>query len=187
MHDAPSPRRTPDAAAPSRLRLALVVGGAALVGVVALAAYVPELAAALGEDPGDLPGWLPVAAAIQPAVLVALAAVAGAALAPKVGLHAPVAEAAVTGRSAVAALQPQVVPGIAGGVFGALLLVLLGALAPEAVTSVQARFDPPLYVRVLYGGITEEVLLRWGLMTVFVWAGWRFVQRRDGMPHPAVV
>jgi len=32
----------------------------------------------------------------------------------------------------------------------------------------------------LYGGITEEVLLLWGSMTVFTWLTWRFVQRRSG-------
>uniref|UniRef100_UPI002FE1CAAC CPBP family intramembrane glutamic endopeptidase n=1 Tax=Noviherbaspirillum sp. TaxID=1926288 RepID=UPI002FE1CAAC len=33
---------------------------------------------------------------------------------------------------------------------------------------------------VLYGGITEEVLLRWGVMTLIAWLGWRFVQGGAG-------
>lgn len=32
----------------------------------------------------------------------------------------------------------------------------------------------------LYGGITEELLLRWGLMTALVWLAWRFLQHRRG-------
>ena len=40
---------------------------------------------------------------------------------------------------------------------------------------------------VLYGGTTEELLLRWGLMTLFVWIGWRVVQRRQGAPTPVLV
>jgi membrane protease YdiL (CAAX protease family) len=39
--------------------------------------------------------------------------------------------------------------------------------------------------RLLYGGITEELLLRWGLMTLLVWAGWRIFERGRGKP-PAV-
>jgi len=36
--------------------------------------------------------------------------------------------------------------------------------------------------RLLYGGITEEILLRWGLMTLLAWLPWRFLQRRAGRP-----
>jgi len=41
----------------------------------------------------------------------------------------------------------------------------------------------PILARVLYGGITEEVLLRWGLMTALVWLWWRLVQGRRGSPR----
>jgi membrane protease YdiL (CAAX protease family) len=40
---------------------------------------------------------------------------------------------------------------------------------------------------VLYGGVTEELLLRWGLMTVLVWLTWRFLQRRSGTPQPIYI
>ena len=43
----------------------------------------------------------------------------------------------------------------------------------------------PLPTRLLYGGITEEVLLRWGLMTLLVWAGWRLFQKGRDQPRPA--
>ena len=34
--------------------------------------------------------------------------------------------------------------------------------------------------RLTHGGITEELLLRWGLMTALVWLAWRFLQNRRG-------
>jgi hypothetical protein len=34
-------------------------------------------------------------------------------------------------------------------------------------------FTIPLPVRLLYGGIVEEVLTRWGLMSALVWGLWR--------------
>src|SRR5439155_5582019 len=35
----------------------------------------------------------------------------------------------------------------------------------------------PAITRFLYGGFTEELLLRWGMMTFLVWAAWRLFQR----------
>jgi membrane protease YdiL (CAAX protease family) len=48
------------------------------------------------------------------------------------------------------------------------------------VADLQDRFAIPIVARVLYGGITEELLLRWGLMTALVWLAWRFLQQRHG-------
>ena len=41
----------------------------------------------------------------------------------------------------------------------------------------------PLPTRLLYGGLTEELLLRWGLMTLIVWTAWRLFQRGKGKPQ----
>jgi membrane protease YdiL (CAAX protease family) len=38
----------------------------------------------------------------------------------------------------------------------------------------------PLATRLLYGGVTEEVLLRWGLMSLLAWACWRAFLPRPG-------
>lgn len=78
-------------------------------------------------------------------------------------------------------------PGLVGGVLGAALLTVAGLVAPDAITALDGQWEPPLWLRVLYGGITEEVLLRWGVMTGLVWLGWRFAQRREGSPKPWVV
>ena len=39
----------------------------------------------------------------------------------------------------------------------------------------------------LYGGVTEELLLRWGIMTALVWLSWRVLQRRQGAVHAGYV
>jgi membrane protease YdiL (CAAX protease family) len=41
----------------------------------------------------------------------------------------------------------------------------------------------PFLMRLLYGGVTEEMLLRWGLLTLLVWALWRIFQRGRGTPR----
>jgi membrane protease YdiL (CAAX protease family) len=41
--------------------------------------------------------------------------------------------------------------------------------------------------KLLYGGVTEEILMRWGLMSALIWLPWRFLQRRNGPPRTAYV
>ena len=59
--------------------------------------------------------------------------------------------------------------------------------APAAIAAAQDQLSLPLVARVLYGGITEELLLRWGLMTVCVWLAWRFLQSSRGAPRSRFV
>src|SRR5215207_4939238 len=128
---------------------------------------------------------------IQPAVILAVAVLVGSVLASKVGLSSPVAEAAAGGGDSVAAFKPQIIPGIVGGLAGGVALILIAtALKPFLSPEVLARLDEfgkflPLPTRLLYGGITEELLLRWGLMTLLAWAAWRLFQKGQGRPKPA--
>lgn len=171
-----------DTAEIPRLRLGLLLWLAGMLGAVVITVTVlPQL---LRDVPLSAPVWVvSLASLAQSALLVALAVWAGVALAPKVGLHAPAFEAAVTARPLASALRPQLLPGLSAGVLGGLLLVAVGLYAPAALVDIQKRFNPPLLARILYGGITEELLLRWGFMTALVWLAWRFLQRRRGSPR----
>ena len=165
-----------------RLKLGLLLFFAGMVGVIALTVTV--LPQVLGDASLPLPSWLVLAASImQSGLLVALVVWLGVLLAPKVGLSAPAFEAAVTRQSVAAALRPQLFPGLLGGLLGGLGLFAIGGYAPAELADVEQPFTVPLIARVLYGGITEELLLRWGLMTVLVWIAWRLLQRRKGTPQ----
>lgn len=169
---------TTDHSAPvPRLRLGLLLWLAGMLGVVVITVTVlPQM---LREVPLPAPLWVvSLAGLAQSALLVALAVWSGVALAPKVGLRAPAFEAAVTARSIASALRPQFRPGLVAGALGGVGLFAIGGYAsPAALAEVQQRFTLPILARVLYGGVTEEVLLRWGLMTALVWLAWR---RRKG-------
>lgn len=122
---------------------------------------------------------------------MAVAVLVGVALASKVGLSSPVAEAAASGGDTVSALKPQIIPGIIGGLAGGVSLVLIAAvlkpfLSPEMLARI-GEFGKvlPFPTRLLYGGILEELLLRWGLMTLLVWAAWRLFQKGRGQPKPS--
>lgn len=125
---------------------------------------------------------------IQPTVILSVAVLIGVGLASKVGLSAPVAESMASRGNWFAALKPQIVPGIIGGIVGGVAIVLTATaskpfLPAEAVTLI-GEFTKllPLPTRVLSGGLTEELLLRWGLMTLLVWMAWRIFQKGQASP-----
>jgi hypothetical protein len=162
-----------------RPRLGILLWSAGTVGAVTVTAgLLPQLPATM---PLPAPLWLIIiASSLQSALLVALAVWGGVTLAPAVGLRAPAFEAAALRQPVIPALTPQVLPGLVAGVPAGFLLFASLRWSPAPISALQGQFTPPLHARVLYGGITEEVLLRWGLMTVFTWLAWRFVQRRHG-------
>ena len=175
----------------TRLFLVLFLAGMAgvvsflLVDLAALVALFPDLA---GSQPVITPA-IKLLSVVQPTVLLVVAVVVGVVLAPKVGLSAPVAEAVAMRRLVAPAFRPQLVPGLLGGVVGGASVLLSAAVfKPFLTAETVARISQftrllPLPTRFLYGGITEELLLRWGLMTLFVWIVWRLFQK--GRKKPA--
>lgn len=171
---------------PSRLPLAVAMWLAGMLGVVVVVLWVlPSLVAGRALP---VPFWLLSAIGlVQGAVFLALAVWAGVALAPKVGLRAPVFEALVGSASVAAALRPQWVPGLLGGLAGGAFLVVLSYATPAALVAAGQDISLPLSARILYGGITEELLLRWGFMSLLLWLLWRFVRRAPRLPSAGLV
>lgn len=177
----------------TRLFLLLFLAGFAgvlsflLIDLSALLAILPP------TDGTKLPSpWLlKLLSLIQPTLLLALAVFVGLSLAPKVSLSAPAFEAITRGKSFVAALKPQIIPVVIAGSIAAVIIVTSWALVrPTLPAEFVARAEAfnrlaPLATRLLYGGVTEEILLRWGLLTLLVWAAWKVFQR--GRPQPGAV
>src|SRR5215213_3042167 len=177
-------------------RLFVILWLAGLVGVISLLLLdLNDVIAILPIPAGtEIPTFTPtlkLLSLVQPAVILAVAVLVGVVLASKVGLSSPVAEAAASGGDSVSAFKPQIIPGIVGGLAGGVSLVLIATalkpfLSPEVLAGL-GEFGKilPLPTRLLNGGITEELLLRWGLMTLLVWAAWRLVQKGHGQPKAA--
>ena len=148
-----------------------------------------------GTPPPDLPpAWLfKIISLIQPTVIVTVAVLVGVALAAKVGLHAPAAEAAANGEDLLAKIKPQILPGVIAGLLSGVAIVLSWVVAKPFFTDEfierAEQFNKllPAITRFLYGGFTEEILLRWGFMTFLVWALWRLFQSGVGVPKPVYV
>jgi len=177
----------------TRLFLILFVTGLAgiisflLVDLSRIVALVPVSA---GVEVPTITPALKILSLIQPTVLLGVATLIGVALAPRVGLSAPLAESLAAGGPVMRVLKPQLVPGILGGFVGAALVLVSAAvfkpyLTAETIERV-SQFAKllPIPTRLLYGGLVEELLLRWGLMTLLVWAAWRLLQRRHSKPTP---
>ena len=157
-----------------------------LVDLSALLAYLPVTS---GAKMPFSPLVMSLLSIIQPTVILTLAVLTGVSLASRVGLLAPATEAVARGGNLGAALKPQIVPGLVGGLLGGVVIILSWVLSkpllpPEFVRRAEQlnRFLPFL-TRLLYGGITEELLLRWGVMTLLVWAAWRLLQKGRGKPR----
>ncbi|MDP9347641.1 MAG: CPBP family intramembrane metalloprotease [Gemmatimonadota bacterium] len=133
---------------------------------------------------------------IQPTLLLAGGTALGASLAPRVGLISHVATRAESGSPIWPHLQSEAPLALAAGLALGLVTVpldllfepYLGPAWAEAMKET-AEFEGPgaLISGLLYGGITEELMLRWGLLSFLVWAGWRLLQRRRGTPGPGVM
>ena len=179
-----------------KTRLFIILLTAGLAGVFSLllfdlSALVALLPVPAGAGIPQITPAIKLLSLIQPAILLALAVLIGVALAHRVGLSSPAAEAAASGSPVGQAFKPQIVPGIIGGLLGGGAIVAATLLAkPFLSAETVARIAAfgrlvPVPTRLLYGGITEELLLRWGMMTLLVWAAWRLLQRGKGEPRPA--
>lgn len=169
-----------------RLRLGAAMWLLAMAGVAVLAsAVIPQM---LARSPQQVPLSVAMTAAIvQSAVLVSLAVWAGVVWSGPLGLGAPVIEAALSRSDAWSPFKRQLLPAaIAGIATGAILLVYPRTIPAELVAAIRTM-TIPLFAKVLYGGVVEEVLMRWGLMTTLVWLLWRFVQKKAGPPRTGYV
>lgn len=128
---------------------------------------------------------------IQPAVLVVIAILVGRWLAPKVGLDAPVLRAASAGEPFGPILIGQLPPAAIVAFGMAILLLFYGQITEPYFAASGSEFyakikalDQPLITKILYGGVVEELLMRWAFMTFVVWLVWRLAGAKF---HPSQV
>jgi len=178
--------------------LALVALG--VPGVLTLIPMTLAQLDALPPEMLELPVPLTVALALlNPLILLAIAVAVGTLLAHRVGLRSLVAEKVRYGTAIWPQLRPYIKLAFVAGIIFAVVVLGLDALinpfAGTELASATAAGETPtiwalltqLLLGLLYGGIVEELLLRWGVMTLFVWIGWRVAQRGQGAPRPALV
>lgn len=174
-----------------------VLFAAGVLGVLSLLPTLPAMLRRIPVPPGvELPP-MPVLVAlslVQPTVLLAGAVALGVALAPRLGLRSRLAERAAGGPPVLPALRREAPLAAAVGVAVTVLVLLLDPLfqawmgaAGEALSLEGARSAWVTLSGILYGGITEELMLRWGVMTFLAWVLWKVAQRGHGTPRSGVM
>ncbi|MCM5571012.1 CPBP family glutamic-type intramembrane protease [Burkholderiaceae bacterium FT117] len=168
--------------APGFLRRFLPVLALGAGGATGLLAMPPAIdPAALPPELRELPdATRRLLLLVNPLVLVAVAAAVGAGLAHRAGLRSLAAGTAVVaswrslGRSLLRASVLGLLLAAAISAADAALAPWLGETWLELVARAEARPALPALVGgVLYGGLAEEVMLRWGLMSLLAWLAMR--------------
>jgi hypothetical protein len=158
----------------------LYVWIAAMIGVLFYLPMIPKLIPASTRLPFPMNTILWIAF-LQYAILTAAFSAVGAWLTPKIGFQAHTADVTIRKRVFLKTLKTQMIYGVPTGFAGAVAARLI---APGFIAYLN-RFTVPS--RLFYGGLTEEVIMRWCIMTVFVWVLWRVIQRGTGIPEDRIV
>jgi hypothetical protein len=117
---------------------------------------------------------------VQSVILVFVCAAGGSILAQRIGFRSVVNEMWLTNTDLRTVLRRQFRYSVPIGAFGALLAYLV---APEFIGYLDSF---PQLTR-LFGGLYEEIVTRWGIMTFIVWALWRIDQKGIGIPRVAFI
>lgn len=172
-------------------RVFLILFAAGLLGVIAILPFAVDL---LGDLPirqgAGMP--LPVVVALallQNGILLAAAILIGMRLSERVGLQLPLFRAWATG-GAHPRLTAILLPGALGGAAVGVAMVGLEALffLRHLPASMRPLFEIPLWKRLLagivYGGITEELLIRLFLMSMVAWLMGKWWKTTQSRPAP---
>lgn len=171
-------------------RMIALLAGIGLLGVASLAA-MPIEALAPQEAPFS-PPILRIIALLQPVILVLIAVFVGRWCAPPVALDAPLLRAVAERGSPWPVLARQWRPavitaiplGVVIAVYGFALQSFINSLGGGTAERLNA-FAVPVVTRLLYGGLSEEIIVRWGLMSFVVWIVWRSSGRPRRVPDSA--
>ncbi|MGP9820581.1 CPBP family glutamic-type intramembrane protease [Salinarimonas sp. NSM] len=163
------------------------------LGILAMAARIGlDGLRAVEGAPEVSDGVLLVLLVAQPAVLLAIAVAIGVALSEKAGLRSWLT-ARLRGEAPPLVSFPTVVGTLALTAALALAALVLDVVfrlaAPEAFVGLPGS-DLALAPRLsalLYGGITEELMLRYGLMTGFAWAVLKVARGRAAILQAGVM
>ena len=125
---------------------------------------------------------------INPVLLLATLTTAGCFAAKRAGLDAPLIRALLAHEPVGPILRRQLGSAVLVGIAGALVIAGY-ALVTAPWFQGASKFDlpMPLATKLLYGGVVEELITRWGLMSLFVYGAMKLGLGRSGSATPYVV
>jgi len=111
-------------------------------------------------------------ALVNPTILLLIFVLIGTIIYDKVNFKLPIIESLIS-KSKVSKkneiLGYGIIAGIITGILTTLISLLFNPILPTEFLEIGEKFKPGIMVRFLYGGLTEEILIRFGLMSLIVW------------------
>lgn len=110
---------------------------------------------------------------INPTIMLVVSVIMGTIFYKKVDFQIPIFEKIVGFQNVkyniVEILKTGIILGVVAGVIISFLSLLITPLLPNEFNELSKSFEPSVISRFFYGGITEEILMRFGLMSFIVW------------------
>lgn len=153
----------------STLRTAIVLFASGLVGIASLLLVTPSIPpSAPALDPNTL-RWISL---INPTILLTISVTIGMLLKDAAGVSLPIL-ALTERKSIIPTVRSLAFPFLALTTISAIgvLLIFWGTKwgFDQEYKEILAGTGLPFLTRILYGGITEEILMRFGVMTLMLW------------------
>ena len=173
----------------TKLKLGLTLFVLGFLGVLTmLTITLPE--GSFPEEMAQLPPIvLKLLVLINPTIFLLIAVAVGIALFDKVNLKVPVISSLlkIEHENSKTIFIQQLKYGISLGLLaGAAIMVIAGIynlFISEELKAIDNQMELTLAARFLYGGITEELLLRFGVMTLVVWIVFKLTKRLNNTAY----
>ncbi len=155
--------------------LGIILVAVGIVGILSMLTMdipLPTEAEAIFKDKFTT-GQIKLLILINPTILLVVCAIIGTILYQKVNLKVPIIEKLIGIRKERVNISDILKYGILGGILSGILLSLVSLIfnpiLPIEFIKLGKSIKPTLLARFLYGGLTEEILMRFGLMTLIIW------------------
>jgi len=126
---------------------------------------------------------------INPILMLIVAVAVGVNLYKQVNLSVPFIETYFAKQPQQVAVGSAVKAALIGGLLAGILFILVGTLyadrLPREFKELGESIALTPLARFLYGGFTEEIIMRFGLMTFVTWAVYKLSGRRDQVTYGA--
>lgn len=124
---------------------------------------------------------------INPSILLLIGVVLGTSLHEKVGLSVPILSGLLQGSSSrvdgASRIKSGVVLGIISGLLTSATGFLFSSYIPQEFTEISEKVKLTVFARLAYGGITEELMIRYGFMTLIVWIVYKISGRLSNLTY----
>ncbi len=123
----------------------------------------------------------------NPTILLLIAVLVGTTLYDKVGLTVPAISELIGIEQAKIKFSEQLKFGVLFGLIAGVIIVLIGilfkSLIPEELKAMESKIEITTLARFGYGGITEELLMRFGFMTLMVWLIFKLTKNLNNLTY----